>query len=488
MSDFLARSMPTDPAAAPDFSALSPWANEVAQAMAQVASDIALVIDPDGVIRNVAAGTSPLPADCGRWVGRRWVDTVSADTRRKIELLLDELRGSAVTQRREVSHPIADGDDVPMAWTAIRLGEHGPVVAVGRDLRSVAAIQRRFLDAQHEMELDYWQRRHADNRYRTLFQVASDAVMLLDAHTLELLETNEAARELLRQPGATPASGSLVALWPEGSRPSLAELLATARGTGRAGEIRLRLRSPGPSWDVSATPFRVAERQQLLVRARRQGGADGGDGVPSMVRSLVESTPDAVVVTDSGGHVLMANPAFVALVQQSTEAGVKGRTLAEVVGDRDGAWREAIDRTRLHGLCPRTPLRVTHGALDVAVEVASTLLADGEQERLGFTLRAVEPPRPSYGESPHDGWSDLSALRAQDGLVPLNVLVREGADSVERQLIRTALRLGAGHVEAAARLLQLEPGSLSRRMLALEMSGNGSDDDAAAPQPAPRIN
>ena len=175
-------------------------------------------------------------------------------------------------------------------------------------------------------------------------------------------------------------------------------------------------------------------------------------------------------------------------MQQGSETGVKGRALADVVGDRDGAWRDAIDRTRLHGLCLRTPLRVTHGALDVAVEVASTLMAEGEQERLGFTLRAVEPPRPSYGEPTHDGWSELAALRAQVGLVPLALLVREGADSVERQLIRTALHRSAGQVDAAARLLQLEPAALSRRMLALEMSGNGSDDDADVPQPPPRIN
>lgn len=70
-------------------------ANEVAEAMARVTSDIALVIDRDGVIRSVAEGASPLPAECSRWVGQRWVDTASADSRRKIELLLDEA-GSGV--------------------------------------------------------------------------------------------------------------------------------------------------------------------------------------------------------------------------------------------------------------------------------------------------------------------------------------------------------------------------------------------------------
>jgi transcriptional regulator with GAF, ATPase, and Fis domain len=177
-------------------------------------------------------------------------------------------------------------------------------------------------------------------------------------------------------------------------------------------------------------------------------------------------------------------------VLQVNEAGVKGRALADVVGDRDGAWHEVIERTRLHGLCPRTALSVTHGQLGIAVEVASTLLAEGEQERLGFTVRTVEPPRPAFGESAQGGWSELAALRAQVGLVPLATLVREGADSVERQLIRTALGLAGGQVDATARLLHLDARQLSRRMLELEMSSNGSDDDSALPLPLPprRIN
>ena len=109
--------MAPDTASPVNFDALSPVAKEVAQAMARVASDIALVIDRDGVIRSVAEGASPLPAECSRWVGRRWVDTVSTDTRRKIELLLDEVGSAAISQRREVNHPTVDGDSVPMAWT-----------------------------------------------------------------------------------------------------------------------------------------------------------------------------------------------------------------------------------------------------------------------------------------------------------------------------------------------------------------------------------
>ncbi len=498
--------MASDPAtpvtAAPsplNFDALSPVAREVAEAMARVASDIALVIDHDGVIRSVAEGASPLPAEVSAWVGRRWVDTVSSDTRRKIELLLDELSTTSISQRREVNHPIVDGDAVPMAWTAIRLGEHGPVVAVGRDLRAVAAIQRRFLDSQHEMELDYWQRRHADNRYRTLFHVARDAVLVIDAESFTVLEVNEAAQALLdlgvRSDAHAHLPGrSLISRVPEHARAALAELLSTARSSGRAGEIRLRMTAQGATWDVSATPFIVGERQQLLVRACDHDDHGGTEGQPAVMRALVESTSDAVVITDSAGHIQLANPAFLTLVRRASEAQVKGQGLADVVGDRDGAWRDTLARTRLQGLCPRTPLTVMCDALGVAVEVASTLLTDGEQELLGFTLRTVEPPRAVGSSVRQNGWAELEALRAQIGLVPMATLLQDAGAVVERQIIATALNLAAGQVKVAARLLRVEASALSLRMNHLDLLATAhrgdhaegfEDDDPPLP---PRMN
>ena len=480
--------MATDTHDPADLSALSPLADQVATTLARVASDIALVIDRDGVIRNVAEGGAALPASCSAWVGRRWVDTVTADTRPKIQLLLDELKSAGVSQRREVNHPNVDGDAVPVAWTAIRLGEDGPVVAVGRDLRAVAAIQRRFLDAQHEMELDYWQRRHADSRYRMLFQVASDAVLVLDAASLEVIDSNDAARERFG-PGAALLGRRMADALPESARAAVGELLATARASGRAGEIRVRLAADEAPWDCAVTPFRAEERHQLLLRLRREE-ADGAEGPSSlMMKSLVESTPDAVVITDSAGHVQLANPAFVALVQQGSETRLKGRLLSEVANDRDGSWPQLVERTRQRGLCPRAPLVVKQGQLTVAVEVSATLLTDGDQEHLGFVVRAVEPRSAAdAAAAPFEAWHSLSLLRAQIGLTPLATLMREAADAVERQFLHSAVELAGGRIDAAARLLMLNPQALVQRLRELGLDETADRDQGGPAQPTSMLN
>ena len=116
------------------------------------------------------------------------------------------------------------------------------MLAVGRDLRATAALQQRLVEAQQAMERDYWKFRHAETRYRHLFQVASEAVLVVDASTQRILEANPAAARLIGDGGAT----SLVGLpFPSGvdvrSAEALNLLLAGVRATGRADECRAEL-------------------------------------------------------------------------------------------------------------------------------------------------------------------------------------------------------------------------------------------------------
>ena len=47
------------------------------------------------------------------------------------------------------------------------------------------------------MERDHWKRHQADARYRQLFQVATDAMMVVDALTMTIFDANRAGARLL---------------------------------------------------------------------------------------------------------------------------------------------------------------------------------------------------------------------------------------------------------------------------------------------------
>lgn len=452
---------PADPSPPTRPTGLAELAPEVASTVVRVAGDIALVIGDDGRIRSVAEGSLPLHSERDAWIGRPWADTASAQTRNKVALLLEEAQRHGVSRRRELNHPSLEGGEIPVSWAAVRLGEHGPVLAVGRDLRAVGAIQQRFLDVQQEIERGYWQRRQAEGHYRLLFQVAHDAVMVLDAQTFLVREANPAAASLFSRAGAPLAGQMLRPCVDEAMRPAFDELLATASVTGRAAEVRLRVADIGTSIDLAATPFRAEGRPCLLLRARR---AEPSAGDPQAVLDFIGQTPDAVVVTDSRGGVLWANPAFVALCDAPSAALLKGRPIGEALGDTAQQWAALLARVRARGVVGRAELVLTlPGAAPILADVSATLLEEGDQEHIGLTLR----PRP--GAVAADGTASLlaqeiAALLGQLGSAPLDDLLQAAGQRIERQLVQAALQASGGRLDAAARTLQILPHSLLERI------------------------
>jgi hypothetical protein len=149
-----------------DLAELSDLAPTLADALGLLASDIALVLDDAGVIRKTVfggPGADSIRAVGADWAGRALRETVTDCTRAKVDALLRDVSVLGVTRPRQVNHLDPGGTEIPVAYTALRLGAGGPVVVVGRDLRTVRAIQQRFLDAQQELERGYWARRQADS-------------------------------------------------------------------------------------------------------------------------------------------------------------------------------------------------------------------------------------------------------------------------------------------------------------------------------------
>ncbi len=475
-----------------DLGALSALGPELAATFASVASDIALVVDPDGVIRNVALGADPITTCPEAWIGKAWVDTVTGETRQKVEALLREARAGVVTRRREVFHAVADGGDVPVAYAAVRLGRDGPVLAVGRDLRAVSAIQQRFIDAQQSMERDYWRQRQAESRYRMLFQVATDGVLVVDARTLRVIEANRAACMLLHwlpaeAPGRRLSEGIVEAL-----RTTVDELLVSARTTGRPGELRTlvadtdSIDTAGAMIDLSATPFRAEDTMLLLVRLRSATPTVEPGAAVHRLAEFVERSPDAIVIVDSGGHVLMGNPAFVQLCREAgglpdADGNPVGHALTALLGDHGGRLAAALSAVRGQGIAEqRTLVAGVDAAHRLEIEMSAALLAEGDQECIGFMLRRVDLRLAALPPQVGELAGALDQLAAQVGIVSLPELLQEATDLAERHLIDAALARTQGDPLQAAQLLDITAESLWLRMRHHGLA-RVSPDGASAP-------
>lgn len=445
-----------------DLSALSPWVNELAQTFVSLSSDIALVLDAGGVITQVAqAQGEPMAPGAASWVGRAWADTVSESTRRKIELMLGDVTSTGLARRREVSHPVGSGSEIPVAYTAIRLGAGGPVLAVGRDLRAIAAIQQRFLDAQQELERGYWKARQAETRERALFQVATDAVLVVDAATLQVVGANPMAAERAGI-GCEQLPGRLVGtLFDRHSVNPVEELLATARGSGRPVELRARLAGSQALASVTATPFRVGDQQRLLLRLR---SVEPRGPVPSSLAAVAAVAGAAVLIVDSSGRIRSCDASAVALFGARDEAALSGRALADWLGGPAGDVDGLLAEVRRDGLAERAalPLRGVAGAVS-SVGVSASWLTEDDQESVGLILR----PQPARGAAPVDAQRAFAqvwaALDRQLGSASLPDLLREFSALAEQHFIAMALQRSGGDAAAAARLLGVSSDNLGRR-------------------------
>jgi transcriptional regulator PpsR len=452
---------------------------EETAALIAAAADVALIVNGGGVIRDVAFGSEELSSEgYAKWLGQPWADTVTVESRPKVEALLRDANAHAPPRWRHINHPSARGADVPMLYSAVQLGAEGRVMAVGRDLRAIAALQQRLVDAQQSMERDYWRLRHVETRYRLLFQMASEAVVIVDASNQKVVEANPAATQMLGEGGRRVVGRPFPEGFDADSTQAIQGLLSAVRGGGRSEEVRVRSSDGKREFLVSASVFRQENASLFLVRLSPLQANAASAIVPkssSRVLKVVESAPDGFVVTDIEGRVLTANRAFIDLAQLATEEQARGESLDHWLGRPGVDLSVLIANLRQHGSVRlfATTLRGEQGS-SADVEISAVSVRHGDQPCLGFTIRNVGRRLPAHARGGRGLPRSVEQLTELVGRVPLKDLVREATDLIERLCIEAALELTHDNRASAAEML-----GLSRQSLYVKLRRYGLGDLAS---------
>ncbi len=164
--------------------------------------DITLMLDWEGVIREAASAGSISAEPIGEWVGRHWTDTVGHAGGDWIRRMLDDARDRGVSAFRQVRQRFPSGLELPIEYTTVRLSQEGGLIAIGKNLQAVADLQSRLIATQQAREEDYWKLREIETRSRLLFDASNEAVLVVEAESLRVVEANPAAiRALGLAPG-----------------------------------------------------------------------------------------------------------------------------------------------------------------------------------------------------------------------------------------------------------------------------------------------
>jgi len=446
-----------------------------------VTSDLALVIDKDGVVQDVSVKKDDLASlGCHTWIGKAWLDTVAQDSHGKVRDMLASASGGTGLRWRHVNHPSPQGVDVPMQYAVVKFESDGRFLALGRDMEALAAMQRRLVETQQAMERDYLRLRHIETRYRILFDTTIEAVMLVDSNTLRVTEVNLSAQALLKDATKRLVGREVMEAFEPASREEIQTLMRMAYATGRVEMRKARFLGAVTDCTVTVSVFRQENGAQFLVRLLPQETAkeQGGQGVAALLSQAMERAPDGFVLTDRSGSIKAVNAEFMSIVGATASSQLNGQALEQ--------WfvRGGIDWGVLNtNLRQQTAVKdfatnlLGFTGVAVAVEIAALTLQSPESEVFyAFYVRDVTRRQlPEVRES--SGMSDSVAQLARlVGRLPMKDIVGETVDMIERMCIKSALDLTHNNRASAAEMLGLSRQSLYVKLRRHGMVTEGEPD------------
>lgn len=437
---------------------------------------MAIVVDAKGVISDVVFTNEELSSQAGNsdWIGQPWVETVTTESRAKIEALLKPSKNGAA-RARQVNHPMGGGPDIPILYATRRLEDSGATIALGRDLREMALLQQRLLDTQLSLERDYARLRQTETRYRLLFQLSSEAVLIVDANTRRVTEANPSAIQLLG-PAATTASRG----FPDGlgneAAARVEELLGRVRAVGGSASTELRVGGDDKPYSLAASLFRQDERAYFLIRLSASGAEARSEERGMDLASALEQLPDGFLILDEQGSIAYANQAFLDMAELTEYGQASGQPADRWLG------RAAIDfnvlraNIRQHGSVRSFGTRV-RGELGGKTDVdVAAVLVDDDRASMALSLRRVAPATPTDVLANRELPRSVDQLTQLVGRVPLKELVRESTDLIERLCIEAALVISGDNRASAAEMLGLSRQTLYMKLRRYGLAKGGNNE------------
>jgi transcriptional regulator PpsR len=443
----------------------------------RAAADVLLSTDDAGNILDATFANDELQqALDGTLVGRLWADTVTADSRDRLNELL-QVTAASGSVVRDLVHRLDDGTELPIRYVAAAPFPDGRIVALGRDQRPIATLQQQVLDAQLALEKDYWALRHVETRYRLLFQTASEPLLVVDEGSRRVIEANPLAEKLLGEKKKTVVGKPFPIGFDPTENKRLQELLLEAGAVGRGNADGIRLASGSQQCAVRVHLLRQGDEARFLIRMSLDEGSQqhAAGSAGACIDSVMRHAPDAVVLTDTEGRIRTANQTFLQIAHLASEEQAVGRSIDRWLGRSGVDLNVLLNNLRQHDSVKlfATTLRSEYGT-PTDVEISVGTYSDGDDEGFAFFVRDVGRRIASEPSISMRLPKSVEQITQQVGRVPLKDLVRQSTDLVERLCIERALELTGDNKASAAELL-----GVSRQGLYVKLNRYNLADGAA---------
>lgn len=370
--------------------------------------------------------------------------------------------GTQKSTGRQVNLVTAGNRDIPLKLSSHELNKNTILIAA-QCQQELATSQQRLIKAQQSLQNDMSQSDDAEQQYKLIFDLCSDALLRIDLVDRRVIEANVAAKQLL-EPFVYPLLNSpFTTGFDEESAMLLDQMFNHTRVTGEANDLATALADGKTTVQASMMYMHSLSNTSVLLRITPiNQSVESVDGHQRLqLTQLLRNTPDAVVICTHDGKIINANNAFASMVQAPSATVINDTYLERWMARGSLDQSLIVEQLKETGQVDKfvTELSGRQGAC-TEIELSAARVSDKPDSFLIFMMRGTASRiNASNGEEmltahPGDSLKDLV------GRVPLKELVRESTDMIEKLCIETALELTHDNRASAAEILGVSRQSL----------------------------
>lgn len=425
------------------------------------ASDLALVIDPSGLVLEVL-GKPELRTMLGAslWFERPIYDLFGKQDACKIEDIV-----AGVTPSCTVDHVARNGTFRTLKYTAHLLPGGSSAIVFGRDETRYRFLQRQLTDTRLETEALLEKRRQDADQYRKLFAIGAEAVMVVDITTLRVIEANRAAHRFL---GTDTLADRPVRDLVDGSdRASIVSVIKAAHKSQSPLTVPVTLASG------AKTTLRVEvgshKSGRMLLQLSQPQTETPTEGIQHSVLELVRAASDGIVVVDALANILWANETFTENLGASSPASLVGLSMQNFVDASECDVEELLENILKFERVRSIPTSLQNRSGErMEMELSAVCISSEDNLRFGLFFRDISTRLHSSRALASDDMPEALAWD-QLGKASLHELVRAEVDVTEKRFLIAALKLTGNNRSAAAQLLGLSRQGLYSKLKKYEI-------------------
>lgn len=428
--------------------------------LAAVASDLTLLIDPQGIVEAVIANPqSGLAARVQGWLGQAASGLFTPESWAKLS---PRLQGGDLAPQLELNHSDATQYEFPVRYAIRRWGPSGHVLMMGRDLRPLAEVQQQLVLAHRAIGRDHEAQRELETRYRVLMEENSSPLLIVSATSGRVVDLNSAAARLLGAPRNELLNAPIAQEFDGRRRGELLEVLSKYATNDTSGFLDLNVRRTAQRVKISAKMFRASGDRLLLCRISLSESAESRQSDRSaMLESLFEKGIDGIVFLDGSGVIKSVNEAFLNLTDSHSQSVVIDRSFADFLSRGAVDLKVLLDNVKRVGHLRHYRTRLNTDYMgEVSVEMSATLLQDKGKPLIAIVVRdSVVADSVVWPAAATDNEGLRNVMRLV-GYSTLKDIVAETTEIIEKMCIEAALEMSGNNRAAAAELLSLSRQSL----------------------------